>query len=135
MSANTSLSSIYRGGLERIEELNWLDPLRVGSPGPMLRPDIFARPTALELRRGWAGNVGGVRLVNCLNPVQTGFPLITLEELKELSGGPYLVELAKSYLTSYRVNVVQNQPYVNLHHHHNARRQGNAYMQGILFLF
>ena len=96
----------------------------------MHRPDIFARPTARELRLGLAGNVGGVRLVNCLNPAQTGFPQLTDDDLKELCGGPYLFKLAKSYLTKYRVNVVQNQPYINLQQYHNSRRQANAYMQG-----
>ena len=123
---------MYRGGLARISEINWLDPLRTGSPGPFHRPDIFARPTAAELALGWA-NMGGVRIVNCLNPAQTGFPSISLEEIKELCGGPYLLKLAKSYLTSYRVRVVQNQPYVNLLQYHNDRRQPNLHMLGYIF--
>ena len=98
----------------------------------MLRSDLFARPTLNELRQAWRGNVGGVRLVNCLNPAQTGFPRLTLDELKELAGGPYLVRLAESYLSDYRINVVQNQPYVNLQHYHNTRRQGNVFMPGII---
>ena len=84
----TSLSDIYRGGLERIRELNWLDPLRVGFPTNLLR-DPFARPTAVELARGFRANIGGIRMVNILNPAQTGFG--------ELTMGPYLVKLAESY--------------------------------------
>ena len=123
MSDTVSLAAIYRGGLDRIPELNWLDPMRMGSPGPWTRPDHFARPTVQELRRGWAGNGNGVRLVNCLNPAATGFAPLSLQEIKELCGGPYLLKLARSYLTNYRVNVVQNMPYANLAHHHNTRRQ------------
>ena len=133
MSANVSLAQIYRGGLDRITELNWIDPQRTGTPPPFNR-DPFARPTAAELARAWGGNnMGGVRLVNLLNPAQTGFPPLSLDELKELSGGPYLLNLARSYMTSYRVNVMQNQPYVNLNHFHNSRSQANGFMLGYMF--
>ena len=130
MSDTVSLVQIYQGGLARIPEKNWLDSMVVGSPGPLLRPDPFARPTAIEIRRGLGGNIGGVRLVNCLNVGQTEFPRMTLEAMKELGGGPYLLKLAISYLTNYRVNVIQNQPYINLPNFHHTRRQGNGYMQG-----
>ena len=126
MSAAITLAEMSRGGLARITELNWLNPLRTSAPSPFHRADIFARPTAAELALGWQ-NIGGVRIVNCLNPALTGFPSLIEEDIKELGGGPYLISLAKRYLTSYRISVVQNQPYVNLLNYHNDRRQANFY--------
>ena len=123
---------MYRGGLDRIEKLNWLDPLRTGTPSPFHRTDIFAPPTVAELRLGWL-NMGGVRLVNCLNPLQTDFPRLSISDLKELGGGPYLLKLARSYLTAYRVQVAQRLPYVNLNRYHTDRRQPNQYMYGFVF--
>lgn len=110
-----------------------MDPLRTGSPSPFHRPDIFARPRAAELAAGFGGNIGGVRLVNCLNPVQTGFPQLTLDEIKELCGGPYHLKLARSYITSYRVREVQNNPYVNLQNYHADRSQPPFNMFGFVF--
>ena len=127
-----SLAEIYRGGLQRIELLNWLDPMRTGSPSPFHRSNIFANPTVAELRMGWQ-NAGGVRIVNCLNPVQTDFPHLTLPDLLELGAGPYLVKLARSYLTAYRVKVAQRLPYVNIDTYHSDRSQPNLYMYGFTF--
>lgn len=134
VSQHVTLAEIYRGGLTRIEEINWLDPMRWGPVCPLHR-DPFVRPTAAQLAIGWGvrGGVGGVRVVNVLNPAQTGFGPLSIEGLKELGTGPYLVNLARSYLTSYRVNAVQNQPYINLQGYHNSRRQGNIFMLGYVF--
>ena len=65
-------------------------------------------------------------MVNVLNHRQTGFPALTEPMMHELCGGPYLVHLARSYITSYRVQQVQNNPYVNLplHHQHNSQLPG-----------
>ena len=103
--------------------------LCTGSPSPFHRPDLFAFPTAAELRLGWQ-NLGGVRLVNCLNPNQTAFPRLSKSDLLQLGGGPYLLKLAISYLTSYRLKVAQRQPYVNINAYHASRRQRNMYMLG-----
>ena len=125
-----SLAQIFRGGLDRIEVLNWLDPLR--SSGQLHRQNPFALPTQAELRLGWR-NRGGVRVVNCLNTGQTQFPRLTLDDLRELGAGPYLLKLARSYLTSYRVNVAQNLAYLNLDTYHADRSQPNMYIQGFIF--
>ena len=116
-AGGVSLADVFRGLLLRIELINWLDPLRL-TPGSLLRQDIFAWPTLVELRAGWQ-NLGGVRLVACLNVRQTGFPQLTEEELKELFAGPYLLYLAPSYLTSMRGATARNMPYVNLQTYHN----------------
>ena len=86
LTGGVSLADVYRGLLLRINLLNWLDPLRTGSPSPFMRVDLFARPTVRELRQGWQNN-GGVRLLNIMNPQATGFPPLTIQELKELCGG------------------------------------------------
>ena len=74
--------------VHRLEYLNWLDPLRTsnlnGDSG-FYRADLFARPTAQELRLGWAGGEGGTRIVNCFNRRQTGFPRLAYSELGILS--------------------------------------------------
>ena len=127
-----SLADVYRGLRLRIPLQNWLDPLRTGQPSPFLRPNLFAHPTVLELRQGWQ-NLGGVRLVNVLNAQQTGFPQLTSQELKELFGGPYLFNLAPSYLTSMRANVARQMPYVNLQAWHANHEQPNAYLPGWVF--
>ena len=56
--------------VHRLEYLNWLDPLRTSCPNGdsgFHRADLFARPTARELRLRWAGGIGGTRIINCFN--------------------------------------------------------------------
>ena len=67
----------------RLEYKNWLDPLvtsEMNGDSSFHRPDIFARPTAAELRAGWAV-IGGTRIVNCFNGRQTDFPQLVYSEL------------------------------------------------------
>ena len=101
-----SYSDVTRSMVERLSLINWLDPLRTGSPSPFGRHNIFARPTIVELRQGLQRH-GGVRLVDCLDPAVTGFPQLTIEELNELGGGPYQTRMARSYLSNYRVQQLQ----------------------------
>ena len=72
-------------------------------------------------------------MVNCLNTNQTGFPQLTLNELKELSGGPYTVNLAPSYLSSYRVRQADTLAYINLATYHQQRTQALVNMPGWVF--
>ena len=73
--------------LDRLELENWLDPFRTGSPSPFNRPNLFAKPTQLELRRGLR-QLNGARMVNCLDPNLTHFPQMTPLKLNELWGWP-----------------------------------------------
>ena len=132
MPDGVSLADVYRGGLERIEWINWLDPLRTGEPSPFHRPNLFAGPSVRELNLGWRNN-GGVRLVNIFNPVQTGFPVLTTQQMNEFCGGPYLVHLARSYLSSARVKAADRLAYIDLATHHRERRRSNQYMMGFVF--
>ena len=132
LSGGISLKDVYEGLVQRISLENWLDPLRTGDPSPFHRRDLFARPTIPELRLGWL-NQGGVRLVNCMNPQQTGFPSLSIEELKAVCGGPYLVNLAPSYLTSMRASIARNLPYVNLQAWHASHSQPNNHLPGWVF--
>ena len=78
-----SSSENYRNLVTRIELINWLDPLRtstVNGESSFIRPNLFSKPTARELRAGWAG-MGGTRIVNCFNFNQTGFPQLSYSEL------------------------------------------------------
>ena len=106
--------------------------LLLGHPSPFHRPNIFAVPTRRELIAGWR-NVGGVHMVNCLNPNQTAFPQLTLTELYEVCGGPYGVHLAPSYLSSYRVKQAAGLAYINLATYHQQRTQALIDMQGWVF--
>lgn len=133
MPFGISLAAVYRGGNLRITLLNWLDPLRTGLPSPFHRLDLFAFPTVHELRQGWAGNIGGVRLVNVLDPNMTGFPALDEQEMNEFCGGPYLVHKARAYLTSYRVKAADRLAYVNLANYHFERSRANQHMLGYVF--
>ena len=67
----------------RLKLLNWLDPMRtstVNGDSSFHKADLFARLTMNALRAGWAG-LGGVRIVNCFNRNQTGFPQLTYSML------------------------------------------------------
>ena len=67
----------------RLKLLNWLDPMQtstVNGDSSFHKADLFARPTMNALRAGWAGQ-GGVRIVNCFNRNQTGFPQLTYSML------------------------------------------------------
>ena len=128
----TSLADVYRGGLERIELINWLDPLRTGLPSPFHRANIFATPTARELRQG-LGIPGGIRPINVLNTAQSGFPRLSVQEMNEFCGGPYLTDLARSYLTSYRVREANRLNYIDLATHHGERSRDNQFMLGYVF--
>ena len=132
ISAGVSLSDVYSGLVNRIELINWLDPCRTGHPSPFIRPDIFAWPNARELIDGWQ-NIDGVRLVNCLNLAQTGFPLLSMSELKELFGGPYLLKLSPSYITSMRAETARNLPYVDIPTWHANHRALPANLNGFVF--
>ena len=131
-AGGVSLADVFRGLLLRLPHPNWLDPLRTGEPSPFNRPNLFAHPTALQLRQGWQ-NIGGVRLVNCMNIQQTGFPQLSEQELKEAFGGPYLFNIAPSYLTSMRANVARNMAYVNLQAWHASHSQMNNFLPGWVF--
>ena len=131
-AGGVSLADVFRGLLTRIELINWLDPLRTGYPSPFHRHDIFAWPTGVELQQAW-GNIGGLRLVNCLDPRQTGFPQLTEPELMEMFAGPYLLNLAPSYLTSIRADIAKNMPYMNLVAWHNNHSMANNDLPGFVF--
>ena len=64
-----------------------------------VRPNLFATPTAAELRRGR----GGLRLVNLMAPQDTDLPQFDLPHLNCVAGGPYQVKLANGYVTSIQV--------------------------------
>ena len=127
-----SLTQVYEGLLLRLPLENWLDPIRTGQPSPFNVANLFAHPTALQIRHGWQ-NLGGIRLVNVMNPQATGFPRLTRQEIKEVSGGPYLFNLAPSYLTSMRANIARTLPYINLQGWHQSHSQPNAYLPGWVF--
>lgn len=76
--------------------------------------------------------MGGVRLVNCMNPNQTGFPQLSRQELKEIFGGPYLLNLAPSYLTTYRARLARTMPYLNIQAWH-ANHSQLAQLPGFVF--
>ena len=126
---NVTYADIGRQMLERLDKPNWLDPLRTGSPSPFNRANIFSKPTLRELRLGQAA------LVNCLDPDQTGFPLITPAELNEFCTGPYLSDLSRSYVSSIRFKELErnNLPYVNLANYHELRRQLSTNIEGWIF--
>ena len=122
--------------------------------------DIFARPTANALRAGWAGQ-GGIRIVNCLNRNQTGFPQLTysmlgmamfswlvlkfprcvcfsilifnLNVLAELTGGPYQLNMVPSYLQMMRVQEVKNMAYIDLGIHDQRCEQAIGHMTAYVF--
>ena len=62
-----------------------------------MRRNIFAKPTAAELRNG------SVTRVNVADPLQTGLPQFDTATLHVITGGPYQVRLADGYLTSIQV--------------------------------
>ena len=131
---NVSHADIGRQMLARLECPNWLDPLRTGSPSPFQRPNVFSRPTLLELQRGFRQQNQGVTLVNCLDPAVTLFPRMTPEELNEFCTGPYLADLAPSYVSSYRHKELErNQAYLNLATYHQNRRQLSQSIDGWYF--
>ena len=88
-----SYSDIARTMIARLPLINWLEPLHTGLPSPFGHQNIFARPTIPELRQGLQMR-GGVKLIDCLDPVVTEFPNLTLEDLNVLGGGPYQARLA-----------------------------------------
>lgn len=45
---------------------------------------------------------GRVQMVNVVDPLQTGFPVISRRILNEFATGPYLARLADSYITDLR---------------------------------
>ena len=63
-------------------------------------------------------------MVDCLDPAVTQFPRMTLEELNEFCAGPYLSNLAPSYVTTYRVNELKANPtpYEGIIAYHAERR-------------
>ena len=73
-------------------------------------------------------------MVNCLNTNQTHFPQMTLPELNEFCSGPYLANLAPSYVSSYRHKEVErNQAYLNLANYHHDRSQLSQTIDGWMF--
>jgi hypothetical protein len=103
-----SHADIGRITVHRMPKINWLDPCRNGVPSPFLKPDLFSVPTQPQLGMGARGLLGGLRRVNVLNPVETEFPQLTMEQLNELAGGGYLTSLVRHYLSSYRHREASN---------------------------
>jgi hypothetical protein len=131
---NVSHADIGRQMLERLELLNWLDPLRTGAPSPFNRQNIFSKPTLLELRQGFRQQNQGVMMVNCLDPNQTHFPRLSTAELNEFCAGSYLAGLAPSYVSSYRHKELErNQAYLNLATYHQNRSQLSQTIDGWMF--
>ena len=132
---HVSHADIGRQMIERLELVNWLDPLRSGNPSPFIRPNLFSKPTQLELRQAFRHpNQGGVRMVNCLDPTQTHFPQMTLPELNEFCAGPYVADLAPSYVSSFRHKELErNQAYLNLANYHQDRSQLSQNIPGWMF--
>ena len=67
-----------------------------------VRRNLFANPTAAELRRG------RVRQVNLMAPLETDLPQFDLPTLNCVAGGPYQVKLANGYVTSIQVRKLWN---------------------------
>ena len=130
---NVSHADIGRLMIDRLELENWLDPFRTGSPSPFDRPNLFSKPTQVELRRGLR-QLNGVRMVNCLDPNLTHFPQMTAPELNELCAGPYVADLSASYVSSFRSKEVdQNHGYLNLATFHQDRQQLSRNIPGWMF--
>ena len=74
-------------------------------------------------------------MINCLNPIVTEFPQMTMADLNELCAGPYLPSLVDSYVTAYRFCELEriNHPYVNLATYHNDRKQLSQHVEGWFF--
>ena len=132
---NVTYEDIGKQMAERIELLNWLDSFRTGSPSPFHRSNIFSKPTIRDRQLGLLGNPGGVTLVNCLDPNETGFPAVLPAEFTEFCTGPYLSGIARSYVSLYRVKELErsNQQYVNLAHYHQSRSQLSLNIEGWYF--
>ena len=133
---NVSHADIGRQMLDRLELKNWLDPLRTGLPSPFSRPNLFSKPTQVELRHGLLLPQGqGVRMVNCLDPNVTYFPQLSLPELNEFCAGPYVADLAPSYVTSYRYKELERnqQAYLNLATYNQDRAQLSQNIDGWMF--
>ena len=133
---NVSHADIGRQMLDRLELKNWLDPLRTGLPSPFSRPNLFSKPTQVELRHGLLLPQGqGVRMVNCLDPNVTHFPQLSLPELNEFCAGPYVADLAPSYVTSYRYKELERnqQAYLNLATYNQDRAQLSQNIDGWMF--
>ena len=134
LPVNVSHADIGRQMLDRLETVNWLDPLRTGAPSPFTRPNLFSRPTQLELRQALLQQNRGVRLVDCLDHNRTHFPQLTPAELNEFCTGPYLADLAPSYVSSYRFKELERNPaYLNLANYHQDRRQLSQSIEGWMF--
>ena len=69
-----------------------------------IRRNLFAIPTQAELQR----RRGGLRLVNLRDPQQTNLPQFDRAHLNCVTGGPYQVKLANSYVTSIQVRKIWN---------------------------
>ena len=120
--------------LVRLPLPNWLDSIRFGFPSSLHRPNIFSRPTMLDRRRGLLQQPGGVIDVNCLDPSQTHFPLMTIADLHELGAGPYVADLGPSYVSSFRHKEMERtQGYLNLANHHQSRSQLSQNIPGWYF--
>ena len=119
--------------LARLELRNWLDEFVTGLPSPFDRRNLFAKPTLVELRNGFL-HPGGVRLLNALDPNQTHFPVLDKATLNEFCAGPYLADLAPSYISAYRHKELERtQAYLNLANYHGSRRQLSQYIEAWSF--
>ena len=130
---NVNHAGIGKQMLARLEVRNWLDHFVTG-PSPFDQPNIFLRPIRAALRRGLLRQNFGVNMVNCLDPAQTLFPRVTTAELNKFCAGPYVADLAPSYVSSLRHKELErNQAYLNLANYHQAREQLSQHIEGWYF--
>ena len=81
---------------------------------------LFTNVRARELR------AGTVRMVNLLNPAETGLPFLTLEELGGITLGPLSKDVLAGYLTSFHeqdVQALQHGNYVDPANYHQQASQ------------
>ena len=120
------------GHLTRIkmDRMNFLDPLRVGHP--FRRPDLFLRPRRPELNAALF-QLGGVRMVNVLNPNETHFPNIPASHMYEFGCSPYLTNKVHSYVTEMQGRISDFLPYLNLALDDQVRGQAPVHVTGWRF--
>ena len=117
---------------ERMWMSNWLDPLEIGLPSPFIRTDLFLPPRGPELRAALL-MVGGVRMVNVLNPNDTNFPNVPVSHMNELGCGPFLPGRVRGYVTEMQGRISDQLPYLGLANFDFVRRQAPVFLPGWLF--
>ena len=76
-------------------KINWLDKSRTGVPQPFIIDDVFRNIGPEE-------DIGAAERVNIMNPLETNFPYLTLQDLNEMSVGPYNVLIAEKLISDLR---------------------------------